>query len=295
MPIERMHGPNIRPKDQKGINAHFERQRSTSYTELKAKEMGRTELHDRMFRFSEELIREECLELGVSEATGLAIERYIVLSAEDFAAEVGPDEYTTGAFYNPGKKLIVLNRDAPKPMLFRQQLHESIHAHSFHDFMALPVLRSVSARRLGLDQAGYTETPTFTGLNEAITERLAWRLSGVNKAKIQHTFHFSEDEMRIVSSNRAYDSFIDLLNEINSRIAKGQYIHLDDVWDIWTKAMFTGEMMGIRRLERVWGEGSLRILSRLGYDKQTDVKVFKFFNAKSESVREKIRRELLEI
>ena len=264
------------------------------FNKLKSQEAERTEWHERMIALTTALIHDECERLGISDMIGPSSDRFIFLQAEDYYQEI-EDDYEASAFYSPDRRFSVLNVDGPRTDLFAEQMHESIHAHSFHSFMSLPEHTVLGCRRIGIAMEPPTQNARFTGANEAVTERLRLKLCRDHQDDIQKTMEFTDEEITEVIRGKSYPRFIELLDLINDRIADENHTTRDEIWDMWTKAMITGEMMSLRQVERVWGEGSLRILSMLGYDKKIDAKVFKFFGTMSHDAAEKIRRELLDL
>lgn len=292
MPIEKIHGPDVQQRDKEGVLEYRQRTSAEMFDELKSKEVGRTEWHERMITVTSTVIRRECERLGISSIEGIPADHFIFVSSDEYHQHVSEDYYSR-ALYFYDRRLALLNAETPRNILFTQQMHESIHAYSYHDSMVFPEKKEVLNRRVGVSMIPPTQGSRFNGLNEAVTERLRWKLSGIHRKKIQKTMEFSDDEMVDITHAKAYSKYIALLDSINDRIAEEMHTTRDACWDMWTKAMITGEMMSLRQIERVWGEGSLRILSMLGYDKKIDAKVFKFFGTMSHDAAEKIRRELL--
>jgi len=294
MPIERIHGPNVNEQEQKGVTSFYDGKAHAIFSEVKKRETSRTEWHDSMIDLSNALIQRELRRLAISDVQGLPSSRFVFLSAEDYHQELPTEHYQTRAFYSVDANMALLNVDTPREILFSQQMHENIHAHSFRSFMAFPEESLVHLRRLGVAMNPPTQHARFNGINEAVTERLRWKLCGKKRNQIQNIMGFTDEEMKDITHARSYSKYIELLDFINDRIAEQLGVTRDQCWDLWTRAMITGEMMGIRQVERVWGDGALRILSRLGYDKQIDAKVFKFFHTQSTQAAEKIRHELLD-
>jgi hypothetical protein len=292
MPIERFHGKNLKIEDIAREQADLEAQRNIQFERLKAKEVRRTEWQEEMIRLSDRMIRQECDELGIAEATGLSPERHVFLSPNDFA-EATKHQPAVGAMHSSLFRFAIFNSETPRNRLFTEQLHEAIHGYSFDDTLVISDHDAVATRRSGIEIFYPAQSVAFRGANEATTERLRWRLCGIHREEIRSSLGFSEEEMRDITHRYEYPEFIECLDQVNEHVALARSVSSDRIWDLWTAAMLTGEMMELRQVERAWGEGALRILSMLGYDKQLDARVFTFFGTMSYGAAEKIRKELL--
>lgn len=186
-----------------------------------------------------------------------------------------------GGSHNPMEPGIVLNRENGKtlyvrlmhkiiskfePIITGDELkdlqvpiltHESIHNKSYHSHRISKEKDGslgVSAYRLGYHiMSDKPEDIWFAGFNEAVTDKTM--LDIMNKDK-------KEGEEKMVSKSR-YKFNLDLVDKIVEKIAIAKGETKDDVWKRFKVGQFTGNMMHLRDIEKVFGKDSLRVLAAM--------------------------------
>ena len=85
---------------------------------------------------------------------------------------------------------------------------------------------------------------------------------------------------------------MNIMESVVGRIAEMEHKPKEEVWDLYKKEQFTGNLMHLRKVEDVYGEGSLRILGEMPAYWEEDGKIKKlmkkFFVNKDLSVREEL-------
>ncbi len=145
-------------------------------------------------------------------------------------------------------------------------LHELIHASSFVGFFVKED-GDIKNYRSGYDYGGVKKELTkngdyFRGLNEAITQKITEELFSKNMEKIFKSKEIINAEKKILGSP-TYKGYIDILNTIIKTISQFEYKTEGEIWKRIEKGYFTGEMMHLRKIEEIFGPGSLRVLAAM--------------------------------
>lgn len=139
-------------------------------------------------------------------------------------------------------------------------LHEGVHIDSFRAFFTSNDKGEAVDNLTGETRSGYwTSKPRknaqeqkhqrFIALNEAVVQKTTWE-------KIQ-------DKLPTVKTNPSYINEIKILDTIVTRIAEVKQEDESIVWNRIKKGLFTGEMMHLRDIAKIYGQDSLHILADL--------------------------------
>lgn len=178
---------------------------------------------------------------------------------------------------------------------FEVLLHESVHASSFHQYLIKETsdITLVDPSRIGYRFKTKDKIDYFKGLNEAVvqktTQDIIFKLYKSNK--IQKDIH-----KIFFSLAHSYAPEVIVLEKIISKISKEKKEDEKDVWKRFEKGQFTGEMMHLRDVEKVYGPGSLRILASMNPSKTNPLQkvlYYTYFSTNKKSLRESIARILL--
>lgn len=181
-------------------------------------------------------------------------------------------------------------------------LHELVHSKSLSGFF-------INSSNLFLSyKGGYTtrgqekgETAFgqvyFAGLNEAVTQKITKELLFKNKIFEQT----NEENIKKPSvENSPYEGYISVLDMIIKTLAQFEHKNEDEIWSRFKKNYFTGQMMHLRKIEEVFGVGSLRVLASMNpstmsqFELEEGSKYMKYFTSGiSEEERAKIEMEIL--
>jgi len=159
------------------------------------------------------------------------------------------------AVYLPFKKSIFINPKAFNNVseFYASIIHEFIHLESFFEDKNT-TLRS--GYRFLKKENNKTQTQ-FRGLNEMIIDKFAKEIFEKNKKDLKKININSETKKL---SSEKYSPLI--LNKIIEKIAQKKDQKQEKVWKRFKKSLFTGKMMHLRDVERVFGKNSLRLLSK---------------------------------
>jgi hypothetical protein len=140
--------------------------------------------------------------------------------------------------------------------------HEMVHSGSYKKYIVSKKEgedTKVSKYRLGYHlsyQKDKMKKSLFGGFNEAIVD--ATTIDIVNNENKD-----SNKEMISRVSFSSYKFNLSLVDKIASKIAQVKGETKEDVWNRFKAGQFTGNMMHLRDVETVCGEGSLRVLAMM--------------------------------
>lgn len=208
----------------------------------------------------------------------------------------------TQSFFEKVKNNIesILKKElSPKYNIYTQLqslLHEAIHYYGHIKYQHNKKEDSLSIYRFGYqitnDLGKEKEHEHFTGFNEGITEKITLDILEKNKNLIKTKLKISEKEIREGSTSSQVSSYkinLGILEKILEKVSEKEKRHKEEVWENIKKGYFTGDMMHLRSIEKVFGPKALRILSDWGNIKDNYIKsvyVFNFFNVDTEKERE---------
>lgn len=157
-------------------------------------------------------------------------------------------------------------------------VHESTHLYS----SSIATMRPDTNNELEQirDKAGYVSTaritPTrvtrnnFEGLDEAVVEKVS--LSVITELFHRQEELFGEERYDVSDFTRfmgnfhrisAYADAIQIIESIVRRVARESERDEGEVWDDLKRGTFTGSVMHLRQIEKVYGPGSLRYLAEM--------------------------------
>ncbi len=182
-----------------------------------------------------------------------------VLPAEAFLKQT---TYKTAGMYKAKFESILLNDDLLKDKSKRIStlLHESLHAISHQKFF-LQEDGTLEPYRVGYGNNPIRGGRWFDGLNEMVIVFTESTLMRAHADELQRKFVITEEEIaQTAKENECLEVFLHhILNKV------GKYRNEDFVTtaDRFVKGHFTGEMLHLKDIEKVYGPHSLRILAML--------------------------------
>ena len=193
-------------------------------------------------------------------------------------------------------KYLLDNAKVCDPIILKQFIHEPIHSKSHIKFK---IGEKDGKEMVNTYRTGYlvndfkNEQRYFEGLNEAIVEKIAQEIL-LNHNNIENKSYKNKIEKRILTKNSPYKTAIVVVEKIISEIAKNNKEPEQLVWERWEKGMFTGEMMHLRDIEKVFGPGSLRILASMnGREIEEKDPYHKYFFSKNEDEKKLATEEIV--
>ena len=130
-----------------------------------------------------------------------------------------------------------------------------------------------------------------------MTDDIALRLMARHMEDFFKEFKFTEKELEEGISYE--EDYLTILSAIIKKIAKNNNEEPKEVWKRFRKGYFTGEMMHLRDVDKVFGKGALRVLAALKCgvndlpDEEIIRKVYRYFKTDDEKEREAIAGEIL--
>ncbi len=177
---------------------------------------------------------------------------------------------------------------------FRTLIHESTHKASHLKYIVNVKEKKLDSYRTGYRLAGREDSNLFLGLNEAVVEKTTKDiLSHIHSLKNEN---FKKIQDVNFNSRSGYWSQLLTLNKILEKIAQKKNEKKEDVWSRFKKGQFTGEMMHLRDIEKVFGPGSLRVIASMGgidSDLSKQFLYYSYFSTDSNSVKNLIAKFLL--
>lgn len=272
----------------------------------------------KMINIAIELINQELEELGINDKLELPIERIHFLPLSTFIKKNSDGKIVqVMGTSSQVKNEIKINGELDGPDLLNSLIHELIHMASYEkyyidikdnpsqDSNGDELLEVNIKNRLGyhfMGSDGKPQMERLIGLNEMITEKIDVDICKKHKHEIRKKINLSRKEIKnLVDNNYLKHRPREILDLIIEEIARVKEERIDDVWKRFEKGLFTGEMMHLRDIERVFGAGALEVLSVLNLSeidddeeqiRDNEHKVLIYFITKDKSRREKIFEEI---
>jgi len=182
---------------------------------------------------------------------------------------------------------IMINADIEKLELFHAVAHELIHAASYERYhLCIDAkieeenseekikMNSVVNSRSGYKLPGNNDkiaAEYFSGLDEMVIEKVFTDICKKHKKELKKEIDLSRTDIRKLIEHKYFNTYsLDILNLIIEEVARVKKEKIDKVWERFKRGLFTGEIMHIRDIERVFGEGALKVLSVLNFHNDND-------------------------
>lgn len=292
-------GKNISPREKEGARDYIAWERKRAKNPIDG-EYEKIEEDYEIIKLLNVYIQEELEELDLENKKDITPEQihlFPAISYEQKFAKAG-----TSAFYNPIDDTIQLNADVAdtqgKLQFYRDLLHEMIHMASIGKFY-------LDEETVKVYRSGYrSQNPTqehehFKGLNEALVEKTVIDIFNKHRKDLSERLDVTENEKQKEASYFCYyHSYIDILETIVTEISQTKGKEKEAVWKKLKRGLFTGEMMHLREIEKIWGKNSLKILDILETAKmyenpeETIAKIKRYFETDNKEEREKIANAL---
>lgn len=248
-----------------------------------------------------EFLAVELKELGIEEDPDENQWHFIADDTLETFNEAGITPETSGAC-DPFGNIYIFERSEHENEieLVHNMLHEAVHAAAVHKVFY------TENNQIAPYRAGYSvnDAPRakeridnifFDGLDEAITEQITLYILFKNKQNLLGKGIEGDIDAHIYIEQRK------IITRILSEIAKKTGIHINEAWKNLKKGYFTGEMMHLRIIEKIFGKKSLRILAMVQSfpaneeGKFLQQKIDNFFKLETEQEqREILAKEILE-
>jgi len=259
-------------------------------------ELDKTESENRFVIKCKDYLNEELTDLGVEEKSDITPEAVHFLPSKVFK-KLNPDNLS--ASVSLGENSIQIDKQEMRGRLdlYKTVTHEMVHTVAFRKKQIQTEGGVVKVDTL---RGGYLtrnpESPDhehFRGLGEAITERTTMDILKKHAGEIVADFNISPEEQK-QPVDWQYNN-MEVLNAIIKKTAEASGEDESAEWEKFKKGQFTGEMMHLRDIEKVFGKGSLRVLAAMGPDAGdgANKKFLKYFETDDKKERDKISAEIL--
>lgn len=251
-------------------------------------------------------LEEECLEMGLS-IDHISLDQIHFLSEEEWLLKHGSfrDHGITNnnTFNIDIQQEVFDSANLPRKILLI--VHEMTHATGHHKYFPKNTFQSdeVLPYRIGyrtvqkdrMNARDFENVGRLSGFNEAMVDLFSWSVID------RHRTELSEMLGEEVSVDTTWDAitywdYVSVVNQIISGITETRNKELADVYQTMFKGLFTGEMMHLREVNRVWGENGLKILAIMGEAAEKKVgieKIHQFFSTTVPAEFEPLGQEIL--
>lgn len=301
-------GGKLSDEERSGVIQYLTNVRERGMEQISG-EFGKSPEGLEMIEQANSMIGEEMKRLGAEQEEVVGPDKIHLLRHEDFR-KLDPAT-AAKAYSNPYSNHVYMDVEegfaytrSPRIAILGTFTHELIHSYSHKKYHV-----DRTKQRLGNYRTGYVarnfakdENPEFFFFNEAVTEAMTRELLLKNKDRLDETFGFSDEEWN------AWSSPFETERQILDRIVEGVASHKGEepsvAWNRMKRGAFTGNMMHLRDVERAFGKGTLRVVAFMGGGIKTgglretlqqrdyNLKVLDYLNAKDEEEREKLSEEL---
>jgi len=234
----------------------------------------------------------------------IPIQKIHVFSKEGFEKTFYDKKEAPNGFYSATFKEanIKASDDVAIAGVLKSIIHEMVHLASHNAYFANPDNEELKENyRTGYFNNQYQSENYhfhFMGLNEGIIDLVVSEIVQDNLDTILKMLAIEKEDWKDV--NWYYDES-GLINRIAEKIAQQKDESFDDVYMKFKRGLFSGEMMYLRDVERVYGKDSLRILSYLNSSVEKDdskgiyfkEKIYEFFETDNEERRKELHDEIM--
>lgn len=217
-------------------------------------------------------------------------------------------EIESDGVYSTRKDAVFINKDNfidGRLNFYKNILHEIIHYYSFNSLIAIDSTKDIKNYRSGFVSHNPEDTSRhehLRGFNEAVVEKVLQDILRKNRDFLIKELNITNKEIKSRENAVSYyTKESDLLNIIIDELAKFKNKNPDEIWKDIKKGLFTGNMMFLRDIEKVFGPGSLRVLAVMdskGSNKNdSEERLFnnldEFFKTKNQKQRDILAKQIL--
>ena len=267
-------------------------------------ELEKNENGKKVFRFINACIAKKFMELGL-EYHEVPDEKSHIFTEEGFKKTFPEkDDVVKGINISVSREnLIKVTSDRAKT--FKTILHEMVHSASHNVSYGDVQADELRNYRTGYNVLNWHEGKEkvhehFRAFNEGMIDIVVSEIVQERLDDINELLEISKEDWENVSW---YWNESELINSIINKISDANGERGRDIYTRFEKGLFTGEMMHLRDVEKVFGKHSLRILGSWAptdFDDDPDGaeryrKIYSFFATEDTAEREKLRQELCEV
>lgn len=255
-----------------------------------------------MVDLANKYVKTELLNQGIVDYKPTKLEQVHLFRTEDYA----PGKISPGSigFYDYFHDAIAIDYQVAiskgKSLIFNILLHEMIHMASCKKIFVAKKDKqdfglAVSKTGYGISNSSDVNHEHFRAFNEAITSAVVSEIWEKNWREIASTI--DEPEMPTDLPNQLETEKAETVKSFLNLVANFYNQDPEEFWQEVKRGMFSGQMMHLRKIERAWGPGSLRVLAALGSATKKDAPEYKlamqFISEPDPEKREEIAHQLL--
>jgi len=262
-------------------------------------ELEKTEKTEEIINFINNCLKKEFDEMGLK-YENIPSEK-VHLFLDDIFRKMHPESTASGIYSSILHEAHIRVGCSERANIFTTILHEMIHIASYNVYYANTNNEDLSDNyRTGYANAqhqGQNFHEHFRGLNEGIIDLIASEILNKNLETISEMLDLEEEDYK--SINWYYDEG-ELINAIIEKVAKQKNEDEDDVYMRFKKGLFSGEMMHLRDVEKVFGKDALRIFSyvdpKAKSKKEIEIqgKVYEFFLTDNQERKNQLHAEIIQ-
>lgn len=243
-------------------------------------------------------LNQELKELGL-EAISFKPEKIQLYNQNDFAAH---NDHASGLYFPHNNIIALADRKWRK---YPTLMHEMVHAASFHKFNLEKEPTDPEATadyqtlRIGYNaerEEGRNEK--FYGFNEGVTELFSKEILNKHKDELIENISFLRNGDAVLVKeffrpwNYNYHALVKLLLH---RLSEETNEPQETFWSKFKKGMMTGNLMHLREIDEVFGQGSLRILAMHGNNKKHNIEITNYFATKDPELKKSLFQKIMEV
>lgn len=203
--------------------------------------------------------------LGIAKTPAISAEQVHILPFEAFF-KIYPKILPMPGFTDYKTDAINIDKECchSESELFFTILHESIHAECFkkyHFSGQWPEMKGIRHGYEKINLSGKNNHRHFTGLNEAVVGLIACEIFHEHRQEILAKFKVAFRLTRcFLGSYKKYQRILKIIAAKTATTEKEREKIMAD----FKRGLFTGEIAHLRKIEKIFGKKSLRVLAALG-------------------------------
>ncbi len=212
-------------------------------------------------------------EIGLDNEFEFSDNQIHFLPADIFRSYFSEQHMENSGIYVTTNQGIYINKDIFRGdwmMMYKTLFHEITHMASFLKFE----IQDNVPDHIGSIRSGYAfvsrdkQTMSMKHFNEIIVERFVYEFFDSHRRELLKKF-----KINLNKNEELYLGYypLEILDAIIEGVARAKGEKEYAVWKRFEKGLFTGTMMHLREVERVFGPESLRMLSRLELVRNSEI------------------------
>lgn len=173
-------------------------------------------------------------------------------------------------------------------------IHELIHLQGYQKFFADKDQQGFASRSGYGTPSMRRQTILLNSLNEAVVDKLALEIIKENPnlpEDLGRKKKPTDSLYKLLEQESGYIFFIGILEIIIEKIATVEKKTEDEIWTEFKINHFSGKLMFLRRIEKIFGKGSLEVLSAMDRSNTSEVRTY--FSTDDQAQQDKVKNIIL--